>query len=92
MELLNYLKNNALGHENAIHRDSLPIITGVSDRKSRDMIEDLKHQGHPIANFGDGKGYFYCKTANECQRYIKQETARAKAIFHALKPFRRVRV
>lgn len=52
MQIVDFIQ---YGHDNAITRESLCILTGFTDREVRDAInksEDL------IINLGDGRGYF----------------------------------
>lgn len=55
MKILDYIP---VGHKNAVTRQYLTNVTGLSDRKIRDMIEKECTREHPILNMGDGKGYF----------------------------------
>lgn len=43
------------GHESAISRDTLRLLTGMDDREIRREIE---HSSDLIINMADGKGYF----------------------------------
>lgn len=84
MNILNYIPK---GKENAISRTELMHLTGLNDRKNRELIEQLKHQGHLICNLGTG--YFIAVTLSEMLSYYKQETKRAMAILHPLKFFKK---
>ncbi len=46
------------GHSKAVNRDYLSSVTGLSDRKVRQLIEEACTREHPILNMQDGKGYF----------------------------------
>jgi hypothetical protein len=74
------------GKENAISRNSLVIKTGLSDRKIRDLIA-LERRNHVILNVQDGKGYYRPteKEMPDIERFVKQETRRAKSIFWSLR-------
>ena len=55
MNILNYIST---GKENAITRESLTAVTGLSERKIRSLIEEERAKGNIIINLQDGKGYF----------------------------------
>lgn len=55
MQILDFIP---VGHENAIPRQDLVMLTGLSDRQVRAMIEKECTREHPILNMQDGKGYF----------------------------------
>lgn len=77
------LNNIGSGEENAIHLNDLRIKTDLQDRELRKCIEDLRRSGTVIIS--SPKGYFKPKNRSEVDRYIKQETHRAKSIFFTLK-------
>ena len=54
-DILQYIP---VGHRNAVTREYLSAVTGLSDRKVRDLIEKACTREHPILNMQDGKGYF----------------------------------
>ena len=54
MDILNHIP---VGHKNAVTRGSLCHITGMKDRKNRELIEQAR-QHYVILNLGDSKGYF----------------------------------
>lgn len=70
------------GHENGIGRNELRIMTGLSDRKTRKMIEDESTEEHPILNLQDGRGYFRPTSKDELltKIYRNQEHKRAVSI------------
>lgn len=76
------------GKANAISRSQLILLTGLSDRKVRQKIEDLKHSGVLIANMQNGKGYFICETPFEALAYYETQESRARAILHSNKFFK----
>lgn len=55
MKIIDYIP---VGHKNAVTRKQLVILTGLSDRKIRNMIQEECNREHPILNMQDGKGYF----------------------------------
>ena len=73
-----------IGHENAITRAELVQKTGLSDRMVRDIIAELRRE-HCICNNQDRRGYYIPKCVEEAEIFLKQEEARAKSIFYALK-------
>ena len=81
------------GHENAISRKSLCTLTGLSDRKIRQMIEEARRSTIIISN-DDGSGYWRYPDKptkaeeNLLNKYVKQQESRAKSIFYALYPAR----
>lgn len=56
--MINILDYIPTGHKNAVSRQYLSTVTGLSDRKVRDMIEKACTHEHPILNMQDGRGYF----------------------------------
>ena len=54
MSILDYIP---YGEENAISREDLKQITGLTDRQMRKKIE-IARETTPILNFQGGKGYF----------------------------------
>lgn len=77
------LNNIGSGEENAIHLTDLRIKTDLQDRELRKCIEDLRRSGTVITS--SPKGYFKPQNRSEVDRYIRQETHRAKSIFYTLK-------
>lgn len=55
---MNILEFIPVGHKNAVTRQQLCIMTELSDRKVRELIEEACTRQHPILNMQDGKGYF----------------------------------
>lgn len=77
IKILNYIPK---GRENAISRDKLRQLTGLTDSKMRDLIRQARHDV-PIVNLQDGKGYYIPTEVEEVDRFIAQEEKRAKSIF-----------
>lgn len=67
------------GHENAVSRQYLRDMTGMSDRSMR---IDLKASRELVLNLQDGKGYFRPSESEDClvRAYIKQEESRIREI------------
>ena len=67
MKIIDYIP---VGHKNAVTRKQLVILTGLSDRKIRNMIQEECNREHPILNMQDGKGYFQLYRAQENHRTL----------------------
>lgn len=76
MDILEFIP---YGRENAIKRQNLKDLLGVSDRDMRIMIADARKKT-PIINLQDGNGYYRPKEKSELMEYIMQENARAVSI------------
>lgn len=81
------------GIENAISRQRLAEITGMSDREVRREIH-IARRDIPILNLSDGNGYFIPDMNKKSEiallkRWYKQENSRLKSIGWALTTARR---
>ena len=79
------------GKENAISRQQLERVTGLSDRDVREAIS-LARRNTVILNLSNGKGYFQPIQGEEDDlvvRYFKQEDSRLKRIGWSLLATRR---
>ena len=76
------------GKKNAVPRESLAEILGVSDRKMRKMIEDAKRDGLVICNDQDDEGYYIADTPEEYGRQYTQTYNRAMSLLVQLKHMR----
>lgn len=76
------------GRENAIKRSKLILLTGLSDRKIRELIADARRET-VIINLQTGDGYYIPTTKEEIERFVKQEEHRLKSIGYSLKAARR---
>ena len=67
-----------VGRENAISRNELCIMTGMTDRQMRKAIHELR-RNHCILNVQDGNGYFRptVQEAPLVRRFVLQERSRA---------------
>ena len=81
MDIINYIPK---GRNNAISRTSLQQLTGLSDRQMREEISQARRY-KCIINLQNGAGYYIPDTDEEIQRFILQETRRAKSKFWCLK-------
>ena len=78
------------GKENAVKRSTLCALTGMSDRKVREMIERERCQGYVIANCQDGNGYYQTNDLDEVIRQFRQEHRRALSIHKRQAPLRKI--
>lgn len=79
------------GKENAISRQQLERVTGLSDRDVREEIS-LARRNTVILNLSNGKGYFQPIQGEEDDlvvKYFKQEDSRLKRIGWSLLATRR---
>ena len=79
------------GKENAISRQQLERVTGLSDRDVREAIS-LARRNPVILNLSNGKGYFQPIQGEEDDlvvKYFKQEDSRLKRIGWSLLATRR---
>lgn len=74
MDITNYIP---YGKNNAVTRQKLCEITGLTDRKVRELIEKARHEGYIIINNQDGKMQY------------KQNRKRALTILHYNKYLRK---
>ena len=67
-----------VGRENAISRNELCIMTGMTDRQMRKAIHELR-RNYCILNVQDGNGYFRptVQEAPLVRRFVLQERSRA---------------
>lgn len=90
-ELTQVLSGIPLGY--SIYRvpcDSRRIAatTRISERRVRELIEELRNRGHLICNRQDGRGYYIAETREEVESQYRQDCARAMSILRRIKPFR----
>lgn len=78
------------GKENAISRQQLERVTGLSDRDVREAIS-LARRNTVILNLSNGKGYFQPIQGEDdlVVKYFKQEGSRLKRIGWSLLATRR---
>lgn len=87
MNILDYIP---CGEANAISRENLKCVTSLTDRQMRKKIE-LARETTPILNFQGGKGYFIPTETEQylINKWIRQETSRAKKIFRGMRRARK---
>lgn len=78
------------GEINAISRKDLRKVTGLTDRVMRERIAEARRDT-PILNTQHGRGYFIPLPEETAlvERYLKQETSRARSIFWSLQGVRK---
>lgn len=85
--IINFLNH---GKNNALTRDALVSLTGLSDGTVRDMIKDARDNGYLIINDQDGEGYYLSDDIDAIHRQYKQDTARAMSILKRRKHSRKL--
>lgn len=77
MSVTDYIRE---GKENAVTREQLKALTGLSDRKVRKEIEIARKRGEIILNDQDGVGYYRSENVQSLKRQYKQNKSRAMTI------------
>lgn len=88
MDLDNVLVHIGTGKENAVTREKLCLLTGMTDRAIRATIEEAKTNGYVIINNGSGYYKPEIDEVEELRRYIKKQENRAKTIFRELRNYK----
>lgn len=86
MNIVDYIP---IGRENAVSRERLMALTGLSDRKNRELIEQARRHGEIIINDQTGLGYYRSEDIEDMARQYRQDTARAMSILARRKAIRR---
>lgn len=73
-----------VGKNNAVTNYQLRELLGISDREVRRLVSIARREVC-IINDQNGKGYYMPESRAEAEKWIKQETARAKSIFLGMK-------
>lgn len=73
------------GKDNAISRKDLMNVMECSERELRLIISLARQDAVIINNQCANGGYYQTDDVNEIQKWVKQETHRAKSIFGNLK-------
>lgn len=76
------------GKENAISRSQLEYLTGLKDRKIRDVIHDLREEQLIISSSGS-KGYYRPTQRNEILDFKNEVMSRIKHLFRIIKVARK---
>jgi hypothetical protein len=83
MEHMNQHKKNILsllflqcnGRENASKSGEITGMTGIGDREIREIIRELRREGHPI---GSGpRGFWWINNSGELKEYFSNMKSRA---------------
>lgn len=74
------------GQKNALSRQALMSITGLTDRELRKAIATERREGALILSSTDSEhsGYFRPASADELRRFVASMTRRGKATFAAV--------
>lgn len=87
---MNLLDIIPTGKKNAISRNQLRALSGLSDRAMREQIAETRRE-IPIINDQTGIGYYIPaeEDIEEAKAFLRQEEARAKSIFWSIRGLRR---
>ena len=66
----------------------IAMHTRINERLVRNLIEELRNEGHLICNLQDGNGYFLAENEEDIEQQYLQDYARAMSILKRMKPFR----
>lgn len=82
--------SNALrtGESNAVSLADMCIISGLDNRHTRLVIEDMRRKGAVICS--SECGYFYPADRSELSRYVNRERSRANSISQTLRSAKRL--
>lgn len=84
---MDIMKHIPHGKENAVSRQTLVALTGMSDRRVRKAIEIARRNGEIILNLGTG--YYTTDELPELRRQYKANHNRAMAVLVQQKYLRR---
>lgn len=71
------------GENNAVSLADMCKISGVNNRATRQIIENLRRGG--VVIISSNKGYYLPETLVEVRHYINKESKRAKSIFYTIR-------
>ena len=71
------------GENNAISLFNMCKVSGVDNRATRQIIEDLRRSG--VVIISSNKGYYLPETLEEVKHYINKESKRARSIFYTIR-------
>ena len=66
--------------EHPVTRQEICHTFLVSDRKARNMIEELREQGIRVCGTSQAEGYWIAKTQKEYEAFRRDYTAKARTI------------
>ena len=78
------------GKENAVTREYLCLMFGMSDREIRRAIQAARNEGNIIINAQDGRGYYRSNEPADVMKQYKQNKRRALSILVQQKHLRRL--
>ena len=78
MSVLDYIP---FGKQNAISRERLSELSGMSDRAVRKAIQALREDGEIILSSSHGKGYWRSDDASEIGQYIAENKSRIRKLY-----------
>ena len=78
-----------IGKANAVTREQLCSLTGLSDRAVRKLIEIARIEGEIIINAQDGAGYYVSDNPVDIRRQMATNRSRAMSILRQQKYLRR---
>lgn len=84
-----------IGRDNALSRQALCDLWGLSDRRVRDTISHMRNDddgtGYVIVSYSSGKGgYYRTDDLEEITHFRNELTKRARNTFRPLKKIRRI--
>ena len=83
-----------IGKHNAISRQALTALWGVSDRVARQKIAEMRRldngDNFAIISNSNGRGYYRTDNIKEIMQFKKETTARGKQTFNALRKINRI--
>lgn len=66
------------GKSNAVSREKLAELTGMTDRAIRKAIQALREDGEIILSSSHGKGYWRSSDTSEMAQYIRENDSRCR--------------
>jgi len=81
--LLEHLKNNSIGAENALSGRRLSSIFGVTSPDVRRIVNTLRSDKQPVCS--DSSGYFYASSTQEIDMTIAHLASRTRQMNRAIK-------
>lgn len=83
-----------IGKRNAISRQALTQLWGISDRAARQKISEMRRQdngdNYAIISTSNGRGYYKTDNIKDILAFKKETTARGKQTFNALRKINRI--
>ena len=73
--VLNLLYTQCQGRKNAMKSGEITGITGIEDREIREIVRELRKEGHPIGS--GAKGFWWITDSGELKQTINNLKSRA---------------